>query len=119
MALTSTANDTERFLQRPTITSRYLALISKSIFDAWSRYDEKAIPVHLYNVERRPADEHALKNKKIAIRYAAFRAISKYYYKDAALFADFIKTSGLDPSYKSLYPNTPEGIGNLAAKAVI
>lgn len=34
MALTVTANDTEKFKPRPTITSRYLALISVSIFNA-------------------------------------------------------------------------------------
>ncbi len=45
MALTATANDTEKFKPRPTITSRYLGLIFVSVFDAWSRYDEKAIPV--------------------------------------------------------------------------
>jgi len=34
MALTATANDTERFQPRPTITSRYLGLISVAVFDA-------------------------------------------------------------------------------------
>ena len=119
MALTATANDTERFLPRPTITSRYLGLISISIFDAWSRYDEKSIPVYLDNVERRPADEHTLKNKEIAISYAAYRAMSEYYYEDTPLFVDFMTSLGLDPTNESLDPNTPEGIGNLAAKAVI
>tara|TARA_B110000503_G_scaffold18035_1_gene26358 strand:+ start:1220 stop:1456 length:237 start_codon:yes stop_codon:yes gene_type:complete len=52
MALTATANDTERFKPRPTITSRYLGLISVAVFDAWSRYDEKAIPVYLQDVEK-------------------------------------------------------------------
>ena len=37
MALTATANDTERFNPRPTITSRYLGLIFVAVFDAWSR----------------------------------------------------------------------------------
>jgi hypothetical protein len=58
MALTATANDTERFQPRPTITSRYLGLISVAIFDAWSRYDEKAIPVYLQSVERRPENDN-------------------------------------------------------------
>jgi len=73
MALTATANDTERFKPRPTITSRYLALIFVAVFDAWSRYDEKAIPVYLQNVDRRPKEEQLLTNKEIAISYAAFR----------------------------------------------
>lgn len=119
MAIQATANDTEKFKPRPTITSRYLALISVAVFDAWSRYDEKAIPVYLENVERRPEDDRSLKNKEIAISYAAFRAMSEYYYSDEEMFADFMIELGLDPDNKSMDPNTPEGIGNLAAAAVI
>jgi len=119
MALTATANDTERFNPRPTITSRYLGLIFTSVFDAWSRYDETAIPVYLTNVDRLPSSEHTVKNKEIAISYAAFRTISEYYYSDRKLFADFMVELGLDPNNESLDPSTPEGVGNLAAKAII
>lgn len=119
MALVATANDTEKFKPRPTITSRFLGLIFTAVFDAWSRFDEKAKPVYLEGVQRRPVEEQTLKNKEIAISYAAFRAMSEYYYSDEALFADFMKELGLDPANESLDPNTPEGIGNLAAKAVI
>ena len=119
MAITATANDTERFKPRPTITSRYLGLVFVAVFDAWSRYDEKAIPVYLDNVDRRPKNEQSLKNKEIAISYAAFRAMNEYYYSDRILFEHFMIELGLNPNNKSLDPNTPEGIGNLAAKAVI
>ena len=119
MALQATANDTERFRPRPTVTSRYLGLIFVSVFDAWSRFDEKAIPVYLSNVERRPAEERSLSNKEIAISYAAFRAMNEYFYTDTALFSAFIKELGLDPLDQSLDPSTAVGIGNLAAKAVI
>lgn len=119
MALTATANDTEKFKPRPTITSRYLGLIFVSIFDAWSRYDENAIPVYLEGVERRNSEEQTLKNKEIAISYAAYRAMNEYYYSDKELFTNFMIELGLDPTNESLDPTTPEGIGNLAAKAVI
>lgn len=119
MAITATANDTEMFKPRPTITSRFLGLIFVSVFDAWSRYDEKAIPVYLDGVERRPMDEQTLKNKEIAISYAAYRAMNEYYYSDKELFTNFMVELGLDPNNESLDPTTPEGIGNLAAKAVI
>lgn len=119
MALVATANDTERFNPRPTITSRFLGLISVAVFDAWSRYDEKAIPVYLNDVNRRPKGEQILSNKEIAISYAAFGAMSEYYNSDQRLFADFMLELGLDPNNKSLDPSTPEGIGNLAALAVI
>lgn len=119
LALVATANDTEKFRPRPTITSRYLALIFTAVFDAWSRYDEKAIPVYLDGVERRPADERTLTNKQIAISYAAFRTMNEYYYSDKELFANFMREHGYDPSNTSTDPTTPEGIGNLAAAAVI
>ena len=119
MALTATANDTERFQPRPTITSRYLGLIFISVFDAWCMYEAKAIPVYLDGISRRPPTEHNLKNKEIAISFAAFRTMNEYYYSDTVLFADFMKQLGLDPANETLDPSTPEGIGNLAAKAVI
>lgn len=119
LALDATALDTERFKPRPTITSRYLGLIFTSIFDAWSRYDQKAIPVYLSSTERRPIAEHTLRNKEIAISYAAFGAMKEYYYSDTELFRKFMKDNGFDPDNTSMDPSTPEGIGNLAAKAVI
>ena len=119
VALKATAEDTERFKPRPTITSRYLGLIFVAVFDAWSQYDEKAIPVYLNDVNRRPVEEHSLKNKEIAISYAAFRTMNEYFFADQAFFADFMIQLGLDPQNESLDPTTPEGIGNLAAKAII
>lgn len=119
MAILGTANDTDRFKPRPTITSRYLGLIFVSVFDAWSRYDEKAIPVYLTGVERRPETERNLSNKEIAISYAAYRALNEYYFTDKQLWMDYMVELGLDPNNDSMDPNTPEGIGNLAAKAVI
>lgn len=119
MALKATAFDTERFTPRPTITSRYLGLIFTAVFDAWSRYDDAAIPVYLEGVDRRPEAERTLKNKEKAISYAAFRTMYEYYYSDSLLFIDFMKNLGYDPEVSSLDASTPEGIGNLAAKMVI
>jgi len=119
LALEATALDTERFNPRPTITSRYLGLIFTAVFDAWSRYDAQATPVYLTSVERRPDSEQTLENKEIAISYAAYRAMSEYYYTDSLLYKQFMEELGLDPAERSLDPTTPEGIGNLAAKTVI
>jgi hypothetical protein len=117
IALEATANDTEKFRPRPTVTSRYLGLIFTAIFDAWSRYDKTATPVYLQNVERQT--EQILKNKEIAISFAAYRALCEYYYSDSLLFKKEMIDMGFDPNNISLDPKTPEGIGNLAAKAVI
>jgi len=119
IALIATAKDTEKFNPRPTVTSRYLGLIFTAVFDAWSIYDKKAFPVFLQNVERRPDSEQSLENKEIAISYAAYRSMSEYFYTDELLFKNFMLKLGLDPENETLDPTTPEGIGNLAAKAII
>lgn len=119
ITLELTANDTERFRPRPTVTSRILALTWTAIFDAWSRYDEKAIPVYLNQVERRPTEEHTIKNKEIAISYAAYRAMLTYYFADSILLKEKMTALGFDPKNNSMDPSTPAGIGNLAAQSVI
>ena len=119
LALEATANNTDQFRPRPTVTSRILSLIFTSMFDAWSRYDDKARPVYLSNVKRVPEGERTLRNKEIAISYAAFRAMNEYYYTDTLLFRKHMKDLGLDPDDRSLDPSKPSGIGNLAAKALI
>ena len=119
MALKATALDTERFNPRPTITSRYLGLIFTAVFDAWSRFDEKAIPVYMTEVPRMPKEQRTLNNKEIAISFAAYRTLCEYYFSDKKIFSEFMRELGLDPENESLDPSTPEGIGNLAAMAVI
>lgn len=119
IAILATANNTDKFKPRPTVTSRFLGLTFIAIFDAWSRYDNKAIPVYLKNVSRVKKNNQTIKNKEIAISYAAFGALSEYYFSDKELFENYMKELGLDPKNKTLDPTTPEGIGNLAAKAVI
>lgn len=114
-----TADDTERFKPRPTVTSRFLGLIWTAVFDAWSRFDEKAIPVYLKNVERRPAAERTLKNKEAAISYAIYRTMMKYYFSDSVMLTKKMREFGFDPNDRSLNPSTAVGIGNLAAKTVI
>ncbi len=117
--LAATANDTEKFRPRPTVTSRILALICTGIFDAWSRYDALAIPVYLKNVERVNVSDRTLKNKETAISYAAYRTMMTYFFSDSIMLRNTMKEFGFDPDNNSLDPATPEGIGNLAAKAVI
>ena len=117
ISLECTANDTERFRPRPTVTSRILALTWTAVFDAWSRYDDRAIPMYLKE-ERRPEEERTLKNKEVAISYAAYRAMLEYYFADSVLLKKKMIELGFDPEDNSEDPNTPVGIGNLAAKAV-
>ena len=117
--LEATANDTERFRPRPTVTSRMLGLINTAVFDAWSRFDGKALPVYLRNVDRVSENNRTLKNKEKAISYAAYHAMITYFFSDSVMLRKKMKEFGYDPDNNSLDPLTPEGIGNLAAQAVI
>lgn len=119
IALEATANDTEKFRPRPTVTARMLALVQTAIFDAWSRYDNTAIPVYLQNVERVPEKERTVKNKEAAISYAAYRSMLTYFFSDSVMLKTKMKELGFDPDNYSLDPTSPEGIGNLAAKTII
>ena len=119
IALEATANNTELFRPRPTITSRFLALIWTAVFDGWSRYDSAATPVYLKNVQRRPENEQSLKNKEIAISYAAYRTMMEYYSYDSVMLTKKMIGFGYNPNDNSVDPSTPVGIGNLAAKSVI
>jgi hypothetical protein len=119
VAMDCTADDTEKFKPRPTVTSRYLGLVWTAVFDAWSRFDEKAIPVFLHGVARRPVEERTLRNKETAISYAAYRTMMVYYGADSALLTSKMRAFGFDPANYSLDPSTAAGIGNLTAKSVI
>ncbi len=119
IALDATANNTEKFKPRPTITSRMLALTWTAVFDAWTRFDDKANPVYLQEVNRVAAAQRTETNKEIAISYAAYNAMLHYFASDSLMLRNKMMEFGFDADNKTLDPNTPEGIGNLAAKTVI
>jgi hypothetical protein len=119
ISLECTANDTETFRPRPTVTSRILGLAWTAAFDAWSRYDEHATPMYLVGVDRRPNEEQTTDNKERAISYALYRAMLTYYFSDSVMLRQKMIAFGFDPDNQSTNPDTPEGIGNLAARAVI
>lgn len=119
LALTATANDTERFRPRPTVTSRMLALVFVSIFDAWSAYDKDAIPMYMTGVEKRPDAEQTLENKEEAISYAAYFSLSEYFYSDTVLFDNFMDSLGYNPHVISNDLTQADGIGFKAAQDVI
>jgi hypothetical protein len=119
ISLACTANDTDQFKPRPTVTSRILALTWTAVFDAWSCYDDNAIPLYLASAKRQPSVKRTQKNKEIAISYAAYRTMMEYYFSDSVMLRSKMIEFGLDPADESLDPDSPIGIGNLAAKAVI
>lgn len=104
----------------PVFTARAAAVVHTAMYDAWSAYDRKALPTQDHFSWRRPRAERMVENKRIAVSYAAYRALVDLFpsQKDV-LFDPLLLDLGLDPSDASMDPTTPAGIGNLAAAAVI
>ena len=72
ISLDATADNTDLFRPRPTVTSRMLALVWTSVYDAWSRFDATASPVFLKSVERVATEKRTIKNKEIAITWKVY-----------------------------------------------
>jgi hypothetical protein len=104
---------------RPTVGSRVLAIWATAMYDAWAAYDEKAVGSRLGGTLRRPAAERTLDNKKKAISYASYKALLFAFPAEKDYLAGEMKKLGYDPANDSLDPAKPEGVGNLAAQAVI
>lgn len=113
------ARDVERNGARPTVLSRTMAIWATAMYDAWSAYDDKAIGSRLGGTLRRPPKERTRNNKKKAISYASYYALLDVSPADKDYLEREMKKLGYDPNVKSTNAKTPEGIGYLAAQAVI
>ncbi len=109
----------DRVGARPTIISREMMIAMTAMYDAWAAYDEKAVGTRLGGKLRRPPAERTLENKSTAIAYAVYRALLDVYPEDAAWLADQMRAVALDPADDSTDVSTPQGVGNVAAAAVI
>ena len=103
----------------PPMTARAIAIVQTAAFDAWAAYDSKAVGTRLGGQLRRPVAERTRSNKEIAISYAAYRALLDLYPAQSATFRQAMLERGLDPDDSSIDTTTPQGIGNVAAQAVI
>ncbi|HEX2832624.1 MAG TPA: vanadium-dependent haloperoxidase [Thermoanaerobaculia bacterium] len=115
----ATAREVDLHAARPTVISRTLAVWATAMYDAWAAYDEKAVGSRLGGKLRRPKEEHTLANKKKAISYASYRSLVFVYPESKEYLAGELRKFGYDPANESMDPTTPEGIGNVAAQAVI
>ncbi len=113
------ARDVDRVGARPTILSRQMAIATTAMFDAWAAYDDTAVGTCLGAKIRRPAAERTLENKKKAISHAVYRALLDQFPADADFCAQQMRAFGCDPEDASLDSDTPQGIGNQAAAAII
>lgn len=117
--LEASGRDVDRYNARPTILSRTMAVVLTAMYDAWAAYDTKAVGTRLGGALRRPAVEHTQANKEKAIAYAAYYSLLFVYEDDKEWIQQQMKKMGYDPSVDSADITTPEGVGSVAAQAVI
>jgi len=115
----ATLQEIRYFHPGPTINSRSLAIVHTCMFDAWTAFDDKAIPTALSVKLRHPPAERTELNKRAAVSYAAYRCLSDLFPTEIAKFQVLMTSQGLDPSDQTMNPGKPSGIGNLAAQAVL
>ncbi len=110
---------------RPPVHSRALFLLHASMYDAWAAYSPVANGTQLAGQLRRPASDFTEANKRVAVSYAAFAALTRLYpayEQQTGAFTAQMKALGLatDPAtLASRDPATPAGVGNLAAEALL
>lgn len=115
----ATAREVDLRGARPTILSRTMAMWATAAYDAWAAYDDKAVGSRLGGSLRRPAAERTQANKEKAISHASYRVLVFVYPEAKEYLAGEMKKLGFDSANESLDPATPEGVGHLAANAVI
>ena len=119
VALEATAREHERVAPRPTVGSRMLMIITTAMYDAWAAYDEKAVGTRLGGKLRRPPSERTEANKRIAIAYATYRAMLDQFPEDKAWLDEQMRKRGYDPNDNTTDVTKPQGIGNVAAAALV
>ncbi len=103
----------------PPMVARALAVAHTAMYDAWAAYDQTAIGTQLGATLRRPATERTSHNKDAAVSFAAYRALVDLFPSERAAFDGLMQQLGYDPANQSTDATTAEGIGNVAADAVI
>ena len=103
----------------PPQAARSLAVVHTAIYDAWAAYDPVAVGTRYVDALRRPAEERTEGRKAAAISFAAFRALSDQFPSRTEDFAALMESLGYDSNDATIDRTRPEGIGNVAAAAVL
>ncbi len=103
----------------PPMVARALAVAHTAMYDAWAAYDPTAVGTRLGATLRRPASERSIANKERAVSFAAYRALADLFPTELATFDGLMQKLGYDPTNVTTDATTAEGIGNVAAGAVV
>lgn len=101
----------------PPMVARSLALLHTAIYDAWAVHDAQALPVRMGAARISGATESQVEK---AIAHAAHAVLRDQFPSEAATFDAMLASQGSSASHPNLHnPATPEGVGTLAAEAVL
>ena len=106
---------------KPPVVSRFLFILHSAMYDAWAMYDDTAVPTALDPALRRPNREHTEANQQAAVSYAAYHTLVAFYPQyemDTQAFSRLLHNLGY-PVLITHDPQTPAGMGLLAAQAVL
>lgn len=103
----------------PPMVARSLAILHTAIYDAWAVYDTVAKGVHYHGKEVLPAGPGAIAVKEQAVSQAAFKVLSDQFPTEVGVFKQLMADLGFPITSVSMSPATPDGVGNLVAKAVL
>ncbi len=119
ITLAASGRDAVRNKPRPTVLSRADGIVLTAMYDAWAAYDDKAVGTRLGGKLRRPAAERTQANKEKAIGQAAAKALLFVFAEEADWIRAEARAMGIDPDSTSTDLATPEGVGNVAAQALV
>ncbi len=103
----------------PPMVARSLAILHTAIYDAWAAYDGVAVGTRLRNLLRRPDAERTGPNKTKAMSFAAYLVLINQYPTEKARFDAKMASLGFTVATNNFDATKPEGVGNLAAQAVL
>jgi PAP2 superfamily len=100
----------------PPMVARSLGLLHTAIYDAWAVYDPQALPTLL----RIPSKTAGSDPERIrAMSQAAFVVLKNQFPTESGIFDAKMTALGFPLNASSEDATLPEGVGNLAAKAVL
>jgi hypothetical protein len=108
----------------PPLAARAIAMVHTAMYDAWSVYDASSISTTTALLIKMPEKNCTKENRRKAFSYAAFRVLTDLFWlllpaEKKNIFRDKMCALDYNPDDTSLDITTPQGVGNLAAKATI
>lgn len=105
----------------PPAVARALAIVNTAAYDAYAAYHPTAVGTRWSDAsERRPAAEHTLANRSVAVAHAAYVALADLFpAQRATLDAAFRDAGYTPPDGGSPGSGSPEHVGQRAAAAVV